>query len=52
MRLPVWFPKNNEDPPQLCGAVEAHSTYIAKVCFVFIYLYVDILKKIWIVVER
>jgi len=30
MRLPVWFPKNDERPPQLCGAVEAHHAYIAK----------------------
>lgn len=30
-RMPVWYPTNEEQPPQLCGAIEALSSYVAKV---------------------
>ncbi|VVC29172.1 Hypothetical protein CINCED_3A004999 [Cinara cedri] len=29
-RMPVWFPKNDEQPPPLCGAIEPLPSYVAK----------------------
>ena len=33
--MPVWFPKHDEQPPPLCGAIEPLPSYVAKVCKVF-----------------
>ncbi|XP_060837244.1 SAGA-associated factor 29 isoform X2 [Rhopalosiphum padi] len=30
MRIPVWFPKHDEQPPPLCGAIEPLPSYVAK----------------------
>jgi len=30
--MPVWFPRHDEQPPPLCGAIEPLPSYVAKVC--------------------
>lgn len=29
--IPLWVGKDDEKPPTLCGAIEAHENYIAQV---------------------
>jgi len=51
--MPVWFPKNKEKPPPLCGAIEPHPSYIAKVCYVniLIMLNVNCYEIFFIIIE-
>lgn len=30
LRIPVWFPRHDEQPPPLCGAIEPLPSYVAK----------------------